>query len=218
MQTSAVSSERVAAAAIGIGYVSGMMVMVLHPTGSDVVHAASAGAANAMVTAVHWVAMIGQALVLAGLLGVTMRLQQARSVAIGAYVFMALGTFAVIIAAASSGLVVPGVLRGLAGADETRRTAMMGAANYTGIVNQAFARVYVVFSAIAILGWSWAIFRGREMTRPLSYYGFVVGPALIIGVLSGQLRLDIHGFGAVVLSEGAWMVWAARQLWQSAQE
>lgn len=211
------STDRTAAIALLTGSSAGLVTMALHPTGHDVIRNASAGATNTLTTAVHALALLAQPLVLAGALALTLRLRARRDVAVGAYVFFALASVAVIIAAAASGFLAPGVLRGLAGADEPARAVMTSALRYTGLVNQTFAKMHVMFSGIAILLWSGAILTGRELTRALAVYGLLLSVVLILGVASGQLRLDVHGFGFVVLGEGVWMAWAAAQLWRSAE-
>lgn len=208
------TTDRSAALAITAGSLAGLATMALHPTGRDVVQAASSGGTNALVAAVHWLAIGAQPLVLAGTLALTLRLRARRDLAVGASVFYALASVAVIIAAVASGILAPAVLRNLREADEPTRALMTNGLRYTGLLNQAFASVYVVFSAIAILLWSAAMLVGRELPRALGVYGLVLGAVLLLGVASGHLRLGIHGFGLVVLGVGVWMVWAAGWLWQ----
>jgi hypothetical protein len=209
------STSRNAAIALFTGSIGGLVTMALHPTGHDVVHNASAGAANTLTTAVHILALLAQPLLLAGTLALTLRFRARRDVAVAAYIFFAVATVAVIIAAVASGLLAPSVLRGYAEADEPARAVMMNALTYTGRVNQAFAMVYVTFSGVAILLWSVAALLGGELPRSLARYGILLGVALILGIMSGYLRLNVHGFGLVVLGEGAWMVWVAVLLWGS---
>jgi hypothetical protein len=109
------------------------------------------------------------------------------------------------------------VLHGLADADGPARAAMLGGLRFTGLLNQAFAKVHVAFSGAAILLWSGAMLAGREMSRALAVYGVALGVALVVGVVSGRLQLGVHGFGLVVLAEGVWMSWAAAHLWRGAR-
>src|SRR5919202_509491 len=110
-----------------------------------------------------------------------------------------------LVAGAASGLVGPSVVRGLAGADEAERAVMMDGLHYTGLLNQAFAKIFVMFSGVAILLWSAAMLAGRELARALAVYGLVLGALLVLGILTGHLRLGIHGFGFVVLGESVWL-------------
>ncbi|HEV7595197.1 MAG TPA: hypothetical protein VGO33_09375 [Gemmatimonadaceae bacterium] len=209
------STNRNAAVALLTGSIAGLVTMAFHPTGHDVVRNASAGAANTLNVALHFLALAAQPLLLAGTLALTLRFRARRDMAVVAYIFFAVATVAVMIAAVASGFLAPSVVRGYAEADEPTRTLMINALTYTGRVNQAFATVYVAFSAVAILLWSVAALLGGELPRSLARYGIPLGAVLILGILSGYLGLDIHGFGLVVLGEGIWMAWAAGVLWRS---
>lgn len=208
-------TNRSAALALIAGSLAGLVVMALHPTGGDVVREASSGGSNTMVAAVHWVAILAQALVLAGALALTVRLRARRDLAIGAYTFFAVATVAVIVAGIASGILGPSALRNLDVADEQRRAMALNDLHYTALINQAFASVHIVLSGIAILLWSGAMLIGRELSRPLAVYGLVLGALLVAGIATGHLTPDIHGFGAVVLGEGIWLTWVAVRLWRA---
>ena len=158
---------------------------------------------------------MGQGLVLAGALAISARLRSRRDLAAGAYVFYVLAAVAIIIAAGASGFLAPSVVHGYARANDAQRQAMIGALHFTGLINQAFARISVICIAVALLFWSWAILAGRELSHALGWFGLAAGTVLAVGIGSGHLSLDIHGFGFVVLVQGVFLVWAAAQLWQS---
>jgi hypothetical protein len=143
----------------------------------------------------------------------TLHLRERRDLAVTGFIFYALASMSVVVAAAMSGLVFPAVLRGVQQADAPARVIVTSLLRYTGLVNQAFAAIYVVFTGIAILLWSSAMLASRHLPRALAHYGLVLGVLLVAGVLSGHLALGIHGFGAVVLGVGIWMMWSAHRLW-----
>ena len=205
-------TNRSAALALIGGSLAGLVTMILHPTGHDVITNASTGAANTLNSAVHLLSIVAQPLILAGALAVTARLRAGRDLAVTAYVFFALGGVCIIVAAVASGFIAPALLGGMATASEAQRAGMLADLRFAGIVNQAFAKVYVTFAGLAIMLWSLAIMKGREMSRVLAVYGLVAGPILVAGVTADILTLDIHGFGAVVLAVGLWMIWAGRSL------
>jgi len=45
-------------------------------------------------------------------------------------------------------------------------------------------------------------------------YGLLLGPVIILAVLSGHLRLGVHGIGLVVLGQAVWFVVAGVRLWR----
>ena len=81
--------------------------------------------------------------------------------------------------------------------------------HYTGTINQAFAKVFVGLSALAIAPWSVAMRGHQAFPRGLSLLGMLVGGGLGIALVGGQLRLDVHGFGAVMIAQSLWTLWVA---------
>ena len=189
--------------------------MALHPSGRDVVHNASLGASNGLVAAVHTLAILGEALGLCGALAIAAKLRARLDLAAAGYVFFGLAGFTVIIAATASGFVAPWTVRGIEGIAAPERTAMFNDLHYTGLLNQAFARISVIFTGVALTLWSCAMLITVAFTRRIAWYGLVVGVVILIASASGYLRLDIHGYGFVVLATGLWQVAIASALWRS---
>lgn len=46
----------------------------------------------------------------------------------------------------------------------------------------------------------------HALRRGSGVFGCVVAGLALLALLSGHLRLDVHGFGAVVLAQAAWLV------------
>ncbi len=218
-------ADRAAAAALLAGSLAGLVVMALHPTGRDAVRNAAAGAPNTLLTALHALGLLVQPLLLAGTLALTRRLwvgapaSAAGPLAVAAAVYFAFASAAALAAATASGFVAPAVLRGWADADAPGRAAMLAALDYTGRLNRAFARLDVLLTGVAVLLWSAAMLVARGPARPwpraLGAYGVLLGAALAAGAATGHLRLGVHGFGLVVLGQGAWMAGAAAHLWRA---
>ena len=207
------TTNRSAALALTAGSLAGLVVMSFHPTGNEAARDPT-GRTLTVIAAVHWMAIIAQPVLLAGAAGLTAWLRARRDTAVAALVFFAVASMAVLIAGAASGLVSPGVLRGLHDADAGATMSMQNALHYTWLLNQAFARIYVVLGAIGIALWSWAVLGGRELPHALGFYGLALGAALVLGLASGHLNLGVHGFGLVILGQSVWMIWAAAALWR----
>lgn len=186
--------------ALTLGSIAGVAIMALHPTGRDVVANAAAGGHNALNVAVHAVAIAALPLLVLGTLQLTRRLDGARDLAVSAFVLYALYVVAILVAAGASGFVATGVVAH-GGADVS---AML---HYTGLVNRAFATIGVGFASAAIVLWSVAASR-TGFSRALGVYGVVSGLLVAGGVAVGHLRLDVHGFGVVMVLQAVWMVWA----------
>jgi hypothetical protein len=205
--------HRTAGAALIAGALAGLVTMAFHPTGQDVVSNATSGGHNVLAVGVHVLAMAGVPVLVAGLLALTALLARTReSLAYAGFVLYVMASVAVLIAAVASGLISPSLAAGLADADDATRAIIHSQMHYTGDVNQAFAKVYVVASAAAILLWSVAMLRTPVFSRLLAWWGILVGVLLALGMASGHLTLGIHGFGLVMLAQATWLVATGVQL------
>jgi hypothetical protein len=188
-----------------IGTLAGFITMAFHPTGAEVVANAAAGGRNVLAVAMHLLALCGLPFVLAGLLGFTVMLRR-RDLAVLGFAFYLLGAVAAMIAAIASGLIAPEVA-------QLVTTTGMSALRYTRLINQSFAVIYAVLTAVALVVWSAALVIGRDGYTRLAIYGLVVGPVLLIVVVGGLLPLNVHGFGVVVGAQGIWCLSVASLLW-----
>ena len=79
---------------------------------------------------------------------------------------------------------------------------------YTGLLNQVFAGILIVWSAVAIVLWL-SVLRGPALRS----YGMVSKGLLAALVVAGPLPLDVHDYGLVVLLQGGWFAAAAAKMW-----
>ena len=136
------------------------------------------------------------------------------SVPWSALVIYGFATVAVMIAATLSGLVAIPVLQKMV--EQPQASAQwQGFATYSGLLNQAFARIYTLLASIAIALWSVAIVRSRTLPRAAGIYGLVIAPVIFVAVASGHVRLDVHGFGAVVLLQAIWSIAVGAALYRT---
>ena len=192
--------DAVSGAALIVGTVSGLVTMVLHPTGHQLM--ADYDRIAQLAVAVHVLALTGMPITFLGALGLTRRLSsETATAALVAYGF---ATVAAMAAAVASGLIAPQVAGWTLQAGAEDRETWHALFRYNGEINQAFAKVFVAASSVAILLWSLSILAARTLGRAAGILGCVIGALALIGILSGSLRLDVHGFGLVVLAEGIW--------------
>ena len=187
---------------LGVGI--GIAVMSFHPTGHDLLHGADRGAVIHRDQVVHAAAIASLLLQCFGLLGLVRRLRGARlGVPEFAMLLFGLATVAATVAAMASGFVAPGLLT-----DAEPPTA---AWQWNHLLNQSFARLFVVTSTAAIVLWSVAGWHAR-MPRWLCGFGVVVPMLAMAMMLVGHLRLDVHGFFVIVLTQAVWLVGVAFEL------
>lgn len=186
------------------GTLGSFLTMAMHPTGSqllaDVQHMAP------VVMAVHVLALVTLPFSVFGTLGLTRRLSADGELPAAAMVSYAMASVAVMIAAIASGLLAPGLFTTLATSTGSEQQLAMAIVSYNGSINQAFAKVYVYASSSAILLWSVAIISHGRLSRGAGWLGVIVATLALLAMTIGHLRLDVHGFGAVVLTQGIWMI------------
>lgn len=201
-----------ASVAIVIGTLCGMVTMLLHPTGHDVTRSVVDGGHGSLNVFLHSIALLGQPLIVMGMLALTLQFTTQRALAVGAFVLFAWASVAVMIASAASGFMATSLIETTVREQGAARDVAYNALHYTGLLNRTFSRIFVAFSALAILTWSIALLREAIFSRSLAVYGIVSACAVLAMTLSGHLRFDIHGFGAVVLVQAIWCLWIAAQL------
>lgn len=176
-----------------------LVTMAFHPGGADV-----ARDGGALSVAVHSLALFAIPLGLYGVLVLTRRLSPG-PLAEMAFVFQCVAAVAGILAAVASGFLSTQLIvrmQGLTGPDRMVAGSIL---HFTGSLNQACARVLVASSSIAIGLWSVQMLRAQRFSRVIALLGCVVAAGAIVALLAG-LPLDVHGFGAIVLAQSAWLV------------
>ncbi len=188
--------ERRAAVALLIGVLAPLLIMGMHPTGGDITR----GGAR-LVTINHWVhgvSLAAQPVVFLGLLGLWRSVRS--DVATAALVFCGFGIVAILSAAVLSGFVAPDVV-----ADRL----LLG---YTGMLNQAFAKMSVAAIGASLILWGAALWpiggrgAGGGFARLPAAAGVMIGAVLALGILTGWLRLTVGGIVIVTLLQGIWIL------------
>lgn len=195
----------------GIALITGMagtiITMALHPTGHDLT-SGNAAFMMQLNVAVHTLALVCVPILFVGALGLTQRLASPNRLALSGLVLFGFAEVAVMIAAAASGLITPGLIHHMSEAGPAAADTWRAVMALNGHLNQAFALIFTVASSVAIVIWSAAILKSSIFNRALGIYGCILGPLTILGVLSGHVRLNVHGFGLVILGQAIWFITA----------
>ena len=177
------TDDRLSGWALIAGSIGMIITMSLHPSGQIAI-----GQVEPMIRrliAVHGLALACVPLLFLGAWGLTGRVASRDRLAVAGIVIYAFALMAVTNAAIADGLVTPGVLRQIV-ASAGSPTAVDGwrmMARYNFYVNQAYAEVFVAASSVAILLWSAAIWRSRQLARALGVYGCVLGDSHFAGIV-----------------------------------
>jgi hypothetical protein len=176
------------------GAVMGLVTMGFHPTSVE---------RAALVVAVHALAIAGAPVAFYGGWVLARRLSAGGALAELALAFYGVSAVATMLAATASGLLMP-VL--------AAQAAPESVIDYNHGLNQAFAKVLVAASSVAIAIWSMEIVRTGLMRRAAGMLGCVIAPLTLLALFSGRLTLDVHGFGAVVLLQAVWLIMVGAEL------
>lgn len=198
-------SETAGAWALIFGSLAGVTLMALHPTHTSAATTLGPWTMNSMV---HATAIFSTPILFFGTLALSRFLGADRPLVQMALVFYGFASVAIIGAATMSGLVMQQLMEAAQtpGARDTG-VAFQSLAQETHWINQGFAHVYTSLASIAVLLWSIA-WRGWIVR----IIGLALSLAVLAWQLSGTMTLDIHGMGAVVLSQMIWMVLVAAMM------
>ena len=183
-----------------------MITMSLHPvTGGHPITPAQFEKLAMLMIGVHVLAIAGIPFSFLGALALTRRLDSPNRLALAGLVVYSLSLVAVLIAPAISGLVGTEIIRHVIerGPDSEQWRTLM---KYNFLINQAFAKIYVVASCSAVALWYVTIVRNNALPMAIGTYGLLFGSVSVIALISGALSLDAHGFGLVIFSQAIWFI------------
>lgn len=183
-----------------------MITMSLHPVaGAHPITPDQFEKLATLLIGVHVLAIAGVPFSFLGAFALTRRLDSPGRLALVGLVIYSLGLVAVTIAPAISGLVGTEILRHIIarGADSDQWRTLMA---YNFLINQAFAKIFVVASCSAVALWSLKVVTSRTLPVAIGIYGLLLGPVVVIALISGVLSLDAHGFGLVIFSQAIWFI------------
>lgn len=212
------TDDRKSGIALIAGSFGAIITMAIHPTAGGPLTPEQV-AHLALVSAVaHSLGMVSFVFIFLGACGLARRIAAADRIAFAGLVTFGFACVAVLIATAVSGFIVPDIMRRMA--HDVPAASQQWRMIITSIfqINQAFSRIYTVAASLAIILWSASAFRNGGLSRKVAAYGCVIAPLIIVGILIGHLRMDVHGMGAVVLGQAIWFVVAGGQMYSAGAE
>jgi hypothetical protein len=212
-------NQSAAAGSLVVGALAMVVTMAVHPTGHDFAGGPQQMAHAARVNiGAHALGLVSVPFTLFGLLGLSRWLGFRRNSVSAAFLLFALASVAVMSAALVNGIVAPALFQVLPGADAADRSIFQALLRYNSLVNQAYAIFDVVASSVAIIFWSLGLPKTPAPAQAARVVGIAIGAATVVALLSGHLRLDVHGFGLVVLTQSLWIALVAAMLWRAPED
>ena len=197
---------RQAAALLMTGVLLPLLVLVMHPTGHDLVHDPD-GRMRAINTLVHGIAIACLPLLATGLAGLCAWLCWSAIASLAFAVYL-LFSACNLVAAMMSGFVATRLLS----SDTTPDASLL---HFTHAINQAFATSAVVAAGTAFVLWGLALHRRGKPW--LAAQGVAIGIAQVVGNLSGLLQLDVTGILLATALQAAWLLPLAWTLHQASR-
>lgn len=185
--------------------------MLLHPTGHDLLNQPDEIARRNEVIAVaaHSLAIFSLPLLFFGFLGLSRSLGFNNPLNLAGLIAYGVGAVAVMNAAVINGLVGPALTRKIIEADESTQIFLRLVLMNNLLLNQAFTKIFVIAASIALISWSVCLLKKGSLAQITAIAGFVVGITGLLGILTGHLRLDVHGFGLFMFAQSIWTMLAA---------
>ena len=191
------------------GTLAGLVTMANHPTGHALL--ADFGRVALVNRVVHSLAIAGTIATVYGLVRLSRAFEERRALADGALVSYGFGAIAVMFAAIASGFVGTEIAARVLEAGDSGRAIYDPILDYNWAFNQACTKVFVVSASLGIGLWSVAMLRHPAFGRALGVTGIVIALAAAGATIAG-MPMNIHGFGAIVLAHGVWLIWTGVKL------
>ena len=201
--------DRPAGIALIGGTLAGIVTMAFHPTGHALLQ--DFERVSLVNRAVHSLAISGTIATVYGLTGLRRQLEARRSLADAALVSYAFGAVAVMFAAIASGFIGTELAAQVLEAGDAGQESYATVREFAWAFNQACTKVFVVAGSIGIALFSLALMPDPRFGRALGATGVLVGMVAVVATVAG-LPMNIHGFGAIVLGHGIWLLWTGARL------
>lgn len=211
--------DRLSGGALILGALGGVSTMAFHPSGGEIMAAGDGAAHLARVALVaHALGIASLPVSLVGAIGLSRRVAMGRPSSILPLAVYATALVAALSATVNSGLVGPKIAQRMMEAQGMRLEALSALFLYAGLAGRAFSAVFIVASSAAVLLWSAEILFRKSFPLWLGVAGAAVSALTLLAYLTGHVRLDVHGFGLLVLAQSAWLIAAGVLLITSRQE
>jgi hypothetical protein len=186
-----------------------VLTMVLHPVKGNVAYIIQI---TWIIMAVHAIAILSLPFGWMGFWGLTRKIGTDNGWSVLAFAFISLGLVAVMIAAATNGLIFPIYLQHYKDATPEKLDSLKPILRYGFAINAAFDYIYTFAFAIAIACWSIAILMTKKLNRAIGWMGIFVSIATLIIFISGIAMNSLQGFRIFVTVLVLWILYVGVEL------
>jgi hypothetical protein len=179
-----------------------LLTMGLHPSGGSIEHIINI---SGIIIVTHSIAILSVPFGWIGFWGLTRKLGTDHFGSMLAFAIGSLGLIAVVLAAATNGLILPIFLQHYKDATPETLTAINPILRYGFAINLAFDYIYTAAFCLAILSWSVSILLTRKMAQWMGWLGIamaVIGAGIFISGVAVNNLLGFRIFATII------MVWS----------
>lgn len=195
--------ERKAGFALIVFTILLVLTMVMHPAGGSVEHLIRI---TPLIITTHAIAIFSLPFGLIGFWGLTRRIGTDHFWSMLAFASICLGLIAVMIAAATNGLVMPVFLNGYKDASPETIESIRPILRYGFSINHAFDYIYTGAFLLSILGWSICILHTKKLPAWIGWAGGILIIIIIGIVVSGLAMSSLMGLRVFVSCIVVWIL------------
>lgn len=208
------SSEKNAGLALIAFTVLLIFTMGLHPAGGSVQHLIRI---TNLIIITHAIAIFSIPFGWMGFWGLTKKLGANRFGPMLGFAMISLGLVAVMIAAATNGIIMPIFLQHYKDATPETIDSIRPVLRYSFAINGAFDYIYTGAFCTAILCWSITILRTKLLAAWLGWLGIAIAIGAVIVFFAGVQAHSLQGFRLFVTSIVIWVLLVAIALYRDKQ-
>ena len=190
-----------------------LCTMGLHPAGGSVEHLIRI---TNIIVITHSIALLSLPFGWIGFWGLTRKIGADHFGSMLAFFMISLGMVAVLVAAATNGLILPVFLQHYKDAAPEDLAAIKPILRYSFAVNQAYDYVYTAAWCLAVGCWSVAILLTRRLARWIGWLGIAVALAVAVVFISGVgVPNSVQGLRIFIGGIVVWILVVGVALWKS---
>lgn len=195
-----------------IGSLLAIVAMMLHPSGGNIEHIIQI---SAPLRITHALAIFCLPFILFGFYGLTHKLSDKWKLSTLAFLIIAFGLFAVMIAGVFNGLALPYFLGQYSENIEQNISIVKPIVNYGFAVNKSFDYVFIASFCSAIIVYSLIIITSKTLPKLIGYFGIAILTFAIIGATTNFVFTSLTGFRIFVFSIAGWILYSGISLIKS---
>lgn len=195
-----------------IGSLLAITTMMLHPSGGNIGHIIKI---SVPLRITHALAIFCLPFILFGFYGLTYKLSDKWKLSTLAFIIIAFGLFAAMLAALFNGLVLPYFLGQYSENAEQNTSIVKSIVNYGYAINKSLDYVFIVSFCSAITIYSLVIIISKKLPKFIGYFGIAILTFAIIGATTNFVFTSLTGFRIFLFTIAGWTLYSGISLIKS---